>query len=213
MFNTLIRIHPATKMLTLIWLAAMLQFMSMSALLCIGLITILPAALFQFQAFVGLLRKIRVLLLMIALVYAISTPGEYIFPELPLWLSISKEGLQHGAEQMLKMLVMLAGLSTLLGTTQRDEILSGLYLLLNPCRIVGWNTDQMLARIYLTLDYVEHIPSGSHIQTLSNVLSNASLHISAQVRLDDVRFEVISMRQLDKLICIFLLIALIAKLL
>lgn len=211
MFSTLIRIHPATSMIMLIWLGAILQFMSPPVLLSMSLITILPATLFHFLEFVRLLRKTRVLLLMIGMMYAISTPGEYIFSDLPLWLSMSKEGLLHGAEQVFKMLVMLASLSIFLGTTRRDAILSGLYTLLLPCRMIGWNTDSMIARIYLTLEYVENSKNEFNIKSLPNVLAKSSEQFSEQASLEYVRFELVRMRTIDWLMCVFMLIALIIE--
>lgn len=212
MLNALIQIHPATRMLVLIWLGAVMQYMSHPLLLCTTLLTVLPATLFYFSEFSRLLRKTRVLLLMIMILYATSTPGEYVMPGISLWLNVSKEGLLHGAEQVFKILVMLASLSIFLGTTQRDAILSGLYTLLLPTRILSWNVDSMIARIYLTLEYVENSKNSFEIRSLPNLLSQPTELFSQQAGIEEVRFELAKMRQIDCWICILMLITLVIEL-
>jgi energy-coupling factor transport system permease protein len=56
---------------------------------------------------------------------------------------------------------MLAALSLLLATTSRAQIMAGIYQLLKPLQFFGVLPERFSARLWLTLHYVEHMPSGT----------------------------------------------------
>ncbi|MDP2248467.1 MAG: CbiQ family ECF transporter T component, partial [Nitrosomonadales bacterium] len=81
--------------------------------------------------FFKLLRRVRYILLFLLIVYAFNTPGEY----LPGWyfeMAPTYEGIVAGIEQALRLSLILAGLAILLVTTNRDQLIAGLYYLAFP---------------------------------------------------------------------------------
>lgn len=151
--------HPLVRIVCLIAFAVALQLAAPKglAVLC----ALLPLLLIWrgIDVFLVLMRRTRWLLLSIALIYALATPGEYI-PDLPEALGITYEGLYAGALQLARLLAMLAALSVLLATSSREDIMVGLYLLLQPLRLFGLAPERFAARLWLTLHYVETMPKG-----------------------------------------------------
>lgn len=151
----------------LVMLAMLLQCMKLSELLV--LVTILGAAALVLdpRIFVRLLKRSRWLMLTLLLVFSFATPGEYlsIWPEV---IAPTYEGIQSGVVQLLRLVIILAGLTLLLATTTREMLMGGLYTLLRPCAILGISPARFTARIWLTLDYVERDPvrKGQHWKIL-----------------------------------------------
>jgi energy-coupling factor transport system permease protein len=88
------------------------------------------------------------------LIYAFSTPGEYITLWRLQWRP-TYEGLRLGLTQVLNIVTMLAGLSLLLTTTSRARLIGGLYQLLMPLNSLHLNAERFAVRIWLSLHYVE----------------------------------------------------------
>jgi energy-coupling factor transporter transmembrane protein EcfT len=105
--------------------------------------------------FLILLRRVRLILLFLALVYACNTPGEYVagwdFPIVPTY-----EGIEAGVEQMLRLTAILAALAFMLAMTSREQLITGLYWLALPFRWFGVDAERFAVRLSLTLYYVEH---------------------------------------------------------
>lgn len=125
-----------------------------------SILLLLVILLIRAVDFLLLLRRARWLLLSILLIYAYATPGEFVshFPDA---LAPTYEGLQNGGIQALRLVVMLAALSLLLATSSRAQIMAGIYQLLKPFRLFGLQPERFAARLWLTLHYVEHMPSGT----------------------------------------------------
>ncbi|WP_286162421.1 CbiQ family ECF transporter T component [Methylobacillus flagellatus] len=113
--------------------------------------------------FVSMLRRSRLLLLSLLLIYAWTTPGEYL-PGWPLWLAPSYEGLAAGGLQLLRLALMLAALSLLLQTTSREQFIAGLLQLASPLRFIGLDPQRFAARLWLTLHYLEQMPPRQSLQ-------------------------------------------------
>lgn len=99
-----------------------------------------------------MLRRVRVLLAAIILVYGWSTPGLYVWPG---WLSPTREGLWFGLIQGLRLLAVLTSLQWLLRTLKRDDLFAGVYLLAAPLGWLGVNRQRWALRLALTMDYAE----------------------------------------------------------
>lgn len=105
--------------------------------------------------FFRLLKRVRYVLVFLLIVYAFNTPGEY----LPGWyfeMAPTYEGVVAGIEQALRLSLVLAGLAILLVTTNRDQLIAGLYYLAFPFRFLGLDPERFAVRLWLTLYYVEH---------------------------------------------------------
>lgn len=146
------QLHPATKILTWLVFAILIQLFNVLPLLAASFL--LAALIFLCRAteFARLLRRTRWLLLSLLLIYGYASSGQALLPALGS-LSPSREGILAGAMQAWRLAAMLAALSVMLAVTPRNDILSGLYLLLRPFRLVGVDVERIAARIWLTLYY------------------------------------------------------------
>lgn len=148
--------HPFVKIACFFFLLLLLQYLSPStiAVLC-GLICLLAAVL-NFPHFSQLIKRMRWLFLSLLLVYAYATPGEYL-AFLPLNVAPSYEGLRLGLMQIAKLLIAVASLSALFASTNKSQLMAGLWTLLSPLRLVGLNVERFTVRMLLTLHYVEQM--------------------------------------------------------
>lgn len=149
--------HPLVRIISLISFGVALQLMHWQTFLVIGLL-LFPAMVWRGSGvFITLVRRARWLLISIILIYAYATPGEYL-PGLPDVIAPTYEGLNSGLLQAGRLASMLAALSILLATTNRDEFINGLYQLLFPLRRLGIAPEHFSVRLWLTLHYVERMP-------------------------------------------------------
>jgi energy-coupling factor transporter transmembrane protein EcfT len=178
--------HPSLRILLLLLLAIVIQFMNLQSLAIVGG-TLLAMALYWH---IGLLRKImyrsRWLMLTLLLVYAYTTPGEYV----RAWDTVfapTYEGLHEGVLQAGRLTMMLAALALLLGTTQRPELMAGIYFLIRPFSVIGVPVDRFTARLWLTMHYVEEEQPGQQgtFWNRFDAVSNPAEH----AMIDTVRFS------------------------
>lgn len=154
-------LHPATKILLWICLAAVLPWLAPLQLLACSLALVVSLQLTGATEFWKLLRRSRWLLLSLLLIYAFATPGNPLLSALGLF-SPSREGLHSGALQAWRLVLLLSALALLLAATPRDQLLGGIYVLLRPLRPLHVNPEAVAARIWLTLHYAEQ--GGGHGQ-------------------------------------------------
>jgi energy-coupling factor transporter transmembrane protein EcfT len=136
--------------------------------------------------FLKLLRRTRWILVSLLLIYALATPGIYLFPELGS-ASPTLEGLQGGALQIWRLTVLLAALALLLRVTDRESLLSGLYTIMKPFKPLGVNAERIAVRLWLTLRYAEMsrggVASGSWTERVLDALEPGS-EITETLRLE-----------------------------
>jgi hypothetical protein len=118
--------HPFVKIACFFFLLLLLQYLSATsiAVLC-GLICLLAAVL-NLQHFFQLIKRMRWLFVSLLLVYAYATPGEYL-AFLPLNVAPSYEGLHLGLMQIAKLLIPVAGLSSLFASSSKSQLMAGLW--------------------------------------------------------------------------------------
>jgi energy-coupling factor transport system permease protein len=150
-------LHPLSRILALLLLAAVVQFMKLAVLVPVGLLLAAFALMRSPRLLKTMLYRSRWLLLTMLLIFAFSTPGEYL-ANWPFEAAPTYEGLTSGLLQAARLIVMLAGLAWLLGTTSREDLMAGIYLLLRPLRLLGLAPERFTARLWLTLHYVEQSP-------------------------------------------------------
>jgi energy-coupling factor transporter transmembrane protein EcfT len=164
----MVKMHPSLRILALILLAVSVQFLHAVALLAIGIILFIIALMLHATLLRRMLFRSRWLLLTLLLIFAFTTPGEY----LEWWhfdIAPTHEGISLGMLQAGRLIVMLTGLSILLGTTQRDVLMAGIYPLLSPLRSIGLSPERFTARLWLTIHYVEQTPSVTKGTALSGL--------------------------------------------
>lgn len=186
--------HPSLRILSLIVLAIMLQFLEQYALAAIAIGVLLTASIFYTKLLRKMLKRSRWLLLTLMLIFSFTTPGEY----LPWWtmqIAPTYEGLESGLLQSIRLIVMLAGLAILLGSTQREQLMAGIFQLLMPLRCLGIGSERFTARLWLTMHYVEEDSpkkSGSLWEALDGLA--VTNHTTADV---PVHFSLPAMNRLD----------------
>jgi energy-coupling factor transporter transmembrane protein EcfT len=147
-------VHPTLRILGLFILAVAIQFMAVRPLLILGFCLSLVVLAFWRTWLLRTLKRSRWLLAAMIVVYAYSTPGEYV-RAWPMEFAPTYEGLQAGGLQAIRLLMMLAGLAVLIGSTRRELLLAGIYILLKPLSYLGMPVDRFAARLWLTMEYVE----------------------------------------------------------
>ncbi|OYY50265.1 MAG: hypothetical protein B7X95_01225 [Methylophilaceae bacterium 17-44-8] len=146
--------HVIVKLLCLALLALSLSLIRTFPLICLAGLLSTFALVFYQKPFIHMLQRMKWLLLMLIMLYAFSTPGEYIqiwrLPFRPTY-----DGLVAGLTQMLNLIVMLSGLAVVLSTTRRAQLIGGLYQLLFPFKFLRFNPEKFAIRTWLTMHYVE----------------------------------------------------------
>ena len=104
-----------------------------------------------------LLRRSRWLIVVILLTYAYTLPGQLVWPELGS-ASPTVEGVQLGLVRILRLTLILVALSVLLASTERSRLIYGLYNLVRPLSLLGFDRRAFAVRLGLTLSYVEQTP-------------------------------------------------------
>lgn len=147
-------IHPSIRIIAFILLAVLIQRLSLASLFVLAFPLMALLVLVKAKVFVQMMRRMRWLLIIMLLIYAFSTPGEYL-AEWPFWVTPTYEGIQAGLIQAMRLTVMLAGLALLLRLTVRDKLIVGFFFLMQPLRYIGLDPERFAARLWLTLHYVE----------------------------------------------------------
>lgn len=104
--------------------------------------------------FFSALKRVKWLVVLMFVVYAYTTPGEYVHA----WLFETRptyEGIRLAGLQACKLWTMLALLALLIGSVSRQALLSGLCQLVQPLRQFKIDGRPFALRLWLTLYYVE----------------------------------------------------------
>lgn len=146
--------HPFVKILCFVLILLLTNTLRDQWLiaLCAGLC--LMALWSNKRNLLRVVRRMRWLFISLLIIYAFTTPGEYI-PELLAYASPTYEGCVLGLLQITKLLIALASLSLLFASSSKQDLIAGLYMLLTPLKLFGLNVERFSARLMLTLDYVE----------------------------------------------------------
>ena len=146
--------HPTCALI--IWLAAVLALQSLGyggVLLLAAVLLILGKGLHRQWS--GYVRRARWLLLTLWLILAYNVPGEAFqdFSWAPTY-----EGIADANLHALRLIVMLGCLAWLFDRLGRDGLVSGLWGLLNPFRVLGLDTERLVVRLALVLDHLKVAP-------------------------------------------------------
>lgn len=148
------KFHPAAQILAWCLLVAAMQVLTPGGLLTAAGLVFPAAVLASRHKFVQLLRRTRWIMLSLLLIYAYSTPGQPLLERLGMF-SPSREGLDDGVLQLIRLAAALAGLAILLQRLHRQQLIAGLYTLLAPLRLLGLSRERVAVRLALTLHYAE----------------------------------------------------------
>lgn len=169
--------HPSIKILSLLALAMALHVMNPLQLSIVGSVLLFFMFYHRARVFLSMLKRTRWLLVSIMAIFAFNTPGEYVL-NWPFELAPTYEGLLAGLLQSARLAIMLASLALLLATTNRENLMAGFFLLLQPLRWMKLNPERFTARLWLTLHYVDHAPKPQAKQPILQRLS--ALHVDEE---------------------------------
>jgi energy-coupling factor transporter transmembrane protein EcfT len=146
-----VTLHPASLLLAWVVAVIALQQLSLSGLALAAAVIVPCVTLLALARARHLLRRSRWLLFSLALLFAFGTPGRLI-PPIP-WLTL--DGLELAIEHVLRLSLLLLLLALLLQRLELDRLMSGLFLLLAPFVLLGFDRSKAVARLMLVLDYVQ----------------------------------------------------------
>lgn len=146
--------HPAIKILELIFLGIALNQLAISALIAIFCVLATVAVYWQVGSWLHMLWRMRWLFLSMLLVYGLTTPGEYV-KWMPADWGVTYEGVRAGGLQIARLATMLGGIALLMASTPRRDLIAGFYLLLTPLKALKLKPERFAARLCLTLQYLE----------------------------------------------------------
>lgn len=181
-------LHPANLLLA--WSAAVLVFQRLDAveLPVLGGGVVLAAAIWAPTMMLLLVRRIRWVLVTLAILFLWMTPGVYA-PGVLGTIGITQEGGMAAGEHLLRLLAVVALLALLLSRLSMHGIVAGLYCLLRPLACAGLDRRRIAVRLMLTLDLVSQKRKISWREWLSEQVASQEeamvfLHIPPWRQLD-----------------------------
>lgn len=198
----LILVHPTLRILGLFLLAVVIQFVPAAVLVLTGLLAVGFALWRCARTFVKMLRRSKWLLLTLLLIFSFSTPGEFVHGW-PIDFAPTYEGLEAGAMQLIRLVIMLSGLSVLLESTGRDGLVAGIYVLLRPLGVLGLPVERFTVRLWLTLNYVERSPAS--LADRKTVLEGLADLKEPEIVCDAIRFKVPLLNRCDGVVMVAVL--------
>jgi len=124
-----------------------------------GLVVLTLSVLFARHRTLRLLRRVRVLLVVLVLLFAFFTPGEALLPFLGR-AGPTIEGLDMALVHGGRLLVVVMLVSILLEKTDERTLVSGLMVLARPLGLLGLSSERLAVRLLLAFAYVESPPPG-----------------------------------------------------
>jgi hypothetical protein len=146
--------HPAAYMVCTLGLMLGLQYSSLLWLLFLGIALLPLLGIRARQYWFTLVSRNRWLLIMLFIIFAYGLPGEGIggFEWAP-----STSGITEAALHLLRVIALLGILSWLLTRCSHQDLLVGLWTLLDPLRRVGYPTERSIVRLALVLEALGEI--------------------------------------------------------
>lgn len=148
-------------LILILWLAAVasIQLLSLPALAVAVPLCLLAALVFARVRFLRLLRRVRVLLIAIAILFAGFTPGEAYFHDWPR-LGPTREGLVLALLHASRLIAVVCAVAVLLERLSLQRLVAGLHALSRPLRLIGVPPERLALRLLLVLRYVDAAPRG-----------------------------------------------------
>ena len=147
--------------LLLLWFAgvASVEFLAPVALACAVIACLLLALVCARSRVLRLLRRVRVLMLAILILFGWFTPGEALLVHWPQW-SPSREGIVLAALHGGRLLVVVSAVALLLERLPLERLVGGFYSLCRPFSLIGLRAGALALRLMLVLRFVDASPRG-----------------------------------------------------
>ena len=211
-----INLNIITQLLIFFVIAISVNFLQLN--LIIGLFAVLLVLLVftKNNKFLRIVQRFKWFFLVMILITAFNTPGQHvtIWPFTTYFNHISPtyEGIKIGLTQMLRILLMLAGLSLIMANNTRQQLISGLYFIFFPLQYFGLKVERFAARLWLTLYYVELQDGAKEKQNFISQLKNLTTlkadHVSEET---SITFAVPSFNAVDYVALVLLIITILLR--
>lgn len=139
-------------------------------ILLLGLASLITAR----ERALRLLRRIRVLLLAIVVLFAWFTPGTLVIVDFPA-LSPTVEGMTLAFEHAGRVVAVVLCVALLMQFLPSERLVGALYALLRPFERMGLPAGRIAVRMLLVLEFVEGRSTGSWKKWLTPAKEEASL--------------------------------------
>jgi len=146
--------HAALQIYVWVCLTLAAQLLNGYALTLLALMLIVLSFKICAVRFVLLLRRTRWILISVFLIYAYTSPGDAVWPQLGTFSPVA-DGIMSGLLQIMRLVTVLAGLSILLTLLSQSQLITGLYTLSRPLCFFGLSRERVAVRLALTLRYAE----------------------------------------------------------
>jgi energy-coupling factor transporter transmembrane protein EcfT len=148
-------------LILILWLAAVasIQLLSPPALAMVVPFCLVAAGALARVRFLRLLRRVRVLLIAIAVLFAWFSPGEALFHDWPR-LGPTREGLALAVLHAARLIAVVCAVAVLLERLSLQRLVGGLHAISRPLRLIGVPPERLALRLLLVLRYVEASPRG-----------------------------------------------------
>lgn len=165
------KINIITQLFIFFTVAISINFLNLNLLISALVFLLALLALTKNNRFFYSLLRFKWFFIVMLLIFAFNTPGEHV-AKWPFAFSPTYEGLVAGTTQLLRIMLMLAGLSLILASNTRQQLISGFYFIFSPLKFLGLKVERFAARLWLTLHYVEQQDSANNRQDFMSQLKN-----------------------------------------
>lgn len=150
-------LHPATRLL--LWSAwvVVVQIARWPFVGVIGLFVLVAGFWAARTRCARLLRRVRILLGVLAILFAFFTPGEALLPGLGA-AGPTREGLAAAGLHGLRLVSVVVLVALLLEKTGQAALVGGLTSLARPLHVLGLSADRLAVRMLLVLQYASAPP-------------------------------------------------------
>ena len=169
-------LHPAHRLCC--WLLAVVAIQCLSNMPLVLSLAVLPLlGRTIVLRWLRLVHRARWLLLTLLIVVAWGVAGEAVWEQGGLW-SPTHEGLAEAANQLGRLVLVLAAVAALLQTTPMARLMAGMHVLLRPFAICGLDVDRAVVRLSLALHYAEQMPAANWKKLLVPGRSSESIAVA-----------------------------------
>lgn len=186
-----------TQLITFITFAVLVNHWNLTILLVLLPVILIVLIYLKNRHYFELSYRLKWFYIVMFTIFALNTPGEYV-AGWPLVIKPTYEGVQAGLEQVLRIATILGLLSLVLTYNTKQQLISGIYLLMQPLTRFGVDIERFSARLWLTLHYVElqqtNLKKVSLKDGIAQYLNQASInlrHKDIEIRLESQQLNII----------------------
>ena len=165
------KINIITQLLVFFILAISINLMTLNVLISLLILVVIALVFIKNNKFLRVIFRFKWFFIVMLLIFSFNTPGEHV-PFWPLSFSPSYEGISAGFTQIVRVTLMLATLNLILAFNTQQELISGFYFIFSPLKFLGLKIERFVARLWLTLHYVEQQNESSSKQDFMSQLKN-----------------------------------------